>query len=166
MFRKKCQNCGCATPNCCTPPAAEQFYAQYGVNSNQPSGEMLRFFTVFQEGDGIRLSGNNSILLAPGYLYLIDYVFLATTEADSYMQILPYINGSPQLLYSVFAPSGAERNTFASAGFTTNMALEQEAELQLRLTYSETVRNIDITGAVSVTPVANLNRPGEKIYLV
>lgn len=158
MFRKKCQTGPCNNPGCGPTLETGVFYAQYGVNSNQPSGENLRFFTVFQEGDGIKLSGDNRILLAPGYLYLIDYVFLATTEADSYMQILPYINGSPQLLYSVFSPSGAERNTFVSAGFTTNKALEQEAELQLMLTYSEAVRNIDITGAVSITPVADLVR--------
>lgn len=158
MFIKKCKCSPCCNP-CCPTPETEVFYAQYGVNSNQPSREMLRFFTVFQEGDGIRLSGDDRILLAPGYLYLIEYVFLAVTEADSYMQILPFINGSPQLLYSVFAPSGVERSTFASAGFTTNSALNQEAELQLSLTYSQAVKDIDITGAVSIIPVANALQP-------
>ena len=35
---------------------------------------------IFQEGTQIHLNGNTEIILAPGYLYLINYLLLATTE--------------------------------------------------------------------------------------
>ena len=53
---------------------------------------------IFQEGTQIHLNGNTEIILAPGYLYLINYLLLATTEPDNYMQIVPRINGTLQLL--------------------------------------------------------------------
>lgn len=72
------------------------------------------------------------------------------------MEIIPYINGTPRLLYSFFAPTGAERNTSASAGFTTNEAATSEARLSFRLDYPVTTRNIDISGTVSVTPLMKI----------
>lgn len=135
------------------PPESLNFYAQFGASNNSASGTYLDFFPVFQEGNGIQLENDTTILLAPGYLYLINYLFLATPEANNYMQILPYINGSPRLLYSFFAPAGAERNTSASGSFTTNEAISAEGRLSFRLTYSPGTRNIDLTGAVSVTPL-------------
>lgn len=150
MFRK-CMN----AISCCCPGKRDtrDFYAQYGVSANPASGERLPFFAVFEEGNRIRLSDERTILLPAGYLYQIDYVFLATTEENSYMQILPRLNDRPGLLYSVFAPSGAFRNTSASAGFTTDAAVSTDALLDFILTYPGQVRNIDISGAVSITPV-------------
>lgn len=141
----------------CTPYEAIDFYAQYGVQANPPSGSDLPLFVLFQEGDRIHLNGSSEILLAPGYLYLIDYLFLASPEKNGYMQITPVINGNLNLLYSFFAPAnGQERNASASGGFTTNTALSQEGSVSFRLTYPETVRNINISGAVSVTPLIKI----------
>ena len=147
--------CCCHNPCCPAPVPAEpiDFYAQYGTSYNGASGTYVSFFPVFQEGDGIRLENDTTISLKPGYLYLIDFIFLGTAEADGYMQILPYINGSPRLLYSFFAPAGTERNTSASGSFTTNAAISSEVQLSFRLTYSSITRNIDLSGAVSVTPL-------------
>lgn len=128
-------------------------YAQYGVNANPPSGSDLPMFPIFEAGGKTSLS-ENTITLEPGYIYLINYVFLATTEAENYFQIVPYLNGQAALLYSSFAPANGYRNTTAAAGFTTDQALETRAELRFRLTYPSGVRNIDISGAVSITPVA------------
>ena len=89
--------CCCHNPCCPAPVPAEpiDFYAQYGTSYNGASGTYVSFFPVFQEGVGIRLENDTTISLKPGYLYLIDFIFLGTAEADGYMQILPYINGSP-----------------------------------------------------------------------
>ena len=136
-------------------PYEIQSYAQYGVQSNQPSNTDLTMQVLFQEGDLISLN-NHEIRLASDYLYLIDYVFLATPEINSYFQITPKINGRLSLLYSFFAPSGAaERNASASGSFTTNAAAK-DAVLAFNLTYPETVRNIDITGAISVTALGRI----------
>lgn len=72
------------------------------------------------------------------------------------MQILPYLNGTPRLLYSYFAPAGNARNVSASGSFTTNEAAAGDLRLQFDLTYPEEVRNIDISGVVSVTPLQKL----------
>ena len=119
--------CCCHTPCCPAPVPAEpiDFYAQYGTSYNGASGTYVSFFPVFQEGDGIRLENDTTISLKPGYLYL----------------------------YSFFAPAGTERNTSASGSFTTNEAISSEAQLSFRLTYSSVTRNIDLSGAVSVTPL-------------
>lgn len=132
------------------------FFAQYGTSSNPASGSFIPLNAIFRRGDEIHLEEETQIVLAPGYLYLIDYVFLATPEADGFMEIIPYINGTPRLLYSFFAPTGAERNTSASAGFTTNEAATSEARLSFRLDYPATTRNIDISGTVSITPLMKI----------
>ena len=96
--------CCCHNPCCPAPVPAEpiDFYAQYGTSYNGASGTYVSFFPVFQEGDGIRLENDTTISLKPGYLYLIDFIFLGTAEADGYMQILPYINGSPPSALFIF----------------------------------------------------------------
>lgn len=154
------QECRCHPKPVCPvcPPTCKgkmfDFYAQYGVNANPSSGSYLPLLSIFQNGNEIQLENETSIALSPGYIYRIDYVFSAVTEANSYMQIVPYINQSPAFSYSYFAPSGIERNTSASAGFIINAAAEETASVQFRLTYPEVVRNIDISGAVSITPAA------------
>lgn len=126
-------------------------YAQYGVQSSPPSNSDLPMSVLFQEGGQIALLGDTEIVLAPGNLYLVDFIFLATPEADSFMQITPKINGTLRLLYSFFAPTGsASRNTSASGSFTIPVT-DNNATLSFNLTYPDTVRNIDISGAISVT---------------
>ncbi len=125
-------------PNCCPPPIPPcppeppkgriDFYAQYGVQASPPSGSNLPMIPIFQEGTQIHLNGNTEIILAPGYLYLINYLLLATTEPDNYMQIVPRINGTLQLLYAFLAPAGSgSRNTSAAGSFTTNAAADRRS---------------------------------------
>ena len=150
----------CCSKPCCppepNPPEEPKSFAQFSVLANPSSGSKLPMRTAFVQGDGIYLEDETTIVLKPGYLYLIDYVFLAVPEADGYMEIVPYINGTPRLLYAFFAPTGKERNTSASAGFTTNEAGTEEARLSIRLDYPGTTRNIDISGAVSVTALMEI----------
>lgn len=138
----------------CRPAEKIDSYAQYMVRANPSSESLLPMTPLFQEGSLVTLNNDTEIRLAPGYLYLINYLFTATPEADGYMQITPRINGALSLLYSFFAPSGSGfRDTSASGSFTTNTALDEAAFLNFRLSYPESVRNIDISGAVSVTPL-------------
>lgn len=147
----------CCPPPCCKPEETIDFFAQYYVNSSPPSGSELPLAVTFQEGNQIHLDGTSRIILAPGFLYLISYLFLATPEADGYMQIVPKINNTLRLLYSSFAPAGSQsRNTSAAGSFTTNEAITEEAVLSFSLTYPPTVRYIDISGAVSVTPLIRI----------
>lgn len=139
-----------AESDCC-------FFAQYAVHANPASGTELPMTVSFQKGNGIHLGEDTQIILPPGYLYLVNYLFLATTEADGYMQIVPKINNSLRLLYASYAPAGSlERNVSAAGSFTTNEALTQEAALSFSLTYPATVKNIDLTGAISVTPLIKI----------
>lgn len=153
-----CQQFPPSKPQCrCRHNRKPNFYAQFGVQANPPSGSDLPFLTIFQKGNQIRLDSNTDIVLPAGYLYLIDYLFLATPEPNGYFQITPRINGSLQGLYSFFAPANMrERNSSASGSFTTIAASQEDAILSFYLTYPETVRNIDITGAVSVTPLMRI----------
>lgn len=145
------------TCSCNTPDTKCNFFAQYGVQANPLSNSDLPLFPLFQEGNKIHLEGS-SILLAPGYLYLINYLLTSTPEADGYMQIIPKINGQLNLLYSFFAPAGSkEKNTSAAGSFTTNAALIEEAAIAFSLTYPSTARNIDISGAISVTPLIKIH---------
>ena len=151
--------CSRPEPDCRPKPDPVEkidFYAQYGVQANPPSKSDLPLITMFQQGEQIHLDGTSDIILAPSYLYLIDYVFIAVPEPDGFMQIVPRINGTPRLLYAFYAPTGKERVTSASGSFTTNEAATEEIRLSFNLTYSDTARNIDITGTVSVTPVMKL----------
>lgn len=141
----------------CRPTEKIDSYAQYMVRANPASGSLLPMSPLFQEGSLITLNSDTEIRLAPGYLYLINYLFTATPEVDGYMQITPQINDALSLLYSSFAPSGSgSRDTSTAGSFTTNAALAEAAILNFRLTYPGTVRNIDISGAVSVTPLPKL----------
>lgn len=143
-------NCCDCNNNCYCKLCETYSYAQYGVQSNPPSNSDLPMFTLFQEGNQINLN-NTEIVLKSGYLYLINYIFLGTTEINSYIQITPKINNAPNLLYSFFAPSGTTfRNTSVSGSFTLQV-LDEDTTLAFYLTYPDTVRNIDISGTVSVT---------------
>lgn len=131
-------------------------YAQYSVQSNPPSNTDIPMTILFQEGKQITLK-TTEILLEPDYLYLINFMFLATPEADSFMQITPKINGTLRLLYSVFAPTGsASRSTSATGSFTIPVNKDTSI-VSLNLTYPDTVKNIDLTGSISVTVLHKLS---------
>lgn len=133
------------------------FFAQYGVMSSPASGSELPFLQVFNQGNEIRLENSTTIVLPQGYLYLVNYVFLATPEADNYFEVIPYINGVPRLLYAAWGAAGSNsRNASAAGSFTTDEAREGDLFLTIGLTYPVTVRNIDISGSVSVTPLQKL----------
>lgn len=130
-------------------------YAQYGVNANPPSGAFLPVFEIFEAGGLTSLQPPNAILLEAGYIYLINYIFLATVGEDNYFEIVPFINQNAQLLYSsLVSSSSGSVNATAAGSFTTNLASASLAELQFSLTYPASGRNIDISGAISITPVA------------
>lgn len=133
------------------------FFAQYGVATDGPSGSLLPYLPIFQQGNQIRLEGDDTIVLAAGYLYLINYIFLATLDTNSYMQIVPRINGSLRLYYATFSPTGNSRNTSATASFTTNEAANEDIRLSFTLTYPSTVNEINLTGAVSITPLIRIS---------
>lgn len=141
----------------CCHKKQQPFYAQYRVQENPSSNPYLSFSPVFQEGDGIVQTSPTEILLSAGYLYLIDFLFLATPKVNGFFQVTPRINDTLQLLYSAFAPANAtEQNATASGSFTTNLAASEDATLSFRLSYGTTVQNIDISGAVSITPLIRL----------
>lgn len=136
-------------------PCCPESYAQYGTIGRYPSGNYLSFYEVFRKGTEISLEEDQTIVLQPGYLYLIDYVFLATTGSQQRLQILPYINQQPGLLYSVFSISGNEDNVSTAASFTTNAAWDEAAQLEFRVTAGNESGTVtaDLQGAVSVTPL-------------
>lgn len=148
------ENCPCPLPP--VPEQNPDFFVQFGVTANPPSGSDLPLIIVFQKGENIYLDEGTDIILEPGYLYQIDYIFLAVPEAGGYMQITPKMNGSLRTLYSFFAPAGTGRNASASGSFTTNEAAANTARLSFNLVYPDTVKNIDISGAVSVTPLMKI----------
>lgn len=151
--------CHIPKPSCCCLPKPDSdfsFYAQFGVLPNPDSGTLLSLREIFRKGNEIQLETPSAILLAPGYLYLVNYLFLATPEADSYMEIVPVLNNMPGLIYAFYAPTGKERNTSAAGSFTTNEAASGALSLSFRIDYSEKVRNIDISGAISVTPLMRI----------
>lgn len=153
MHHRCCGPCPMPGPKPCEPIDS---FAQYSVTDSPPSGSFLAMHTVFQEGDAVNLGTETEIILKPGYLYLVDYLFLATPGEDGYMQILPRIDGRPGLLYSFFAPSGSQRNASASGSFTVRVSGEEEGTLNFQLTYAGPTSNIDVSGAVSVTPLLRL----------
>ena len=142
------------------PPGTEGWkntaYAQYGIAASPPSHNYLPYYPVWGAGGLTSLPTDETIQLMPGYVYMISFVFLAVPDAGNYYQLLPYLNGSPRFLYSVLAAAGSGRTASASAPSLTNDALYEPLDFSLLLTYPDTVRNIDITGAVSIYPVAVL----------
>lgn len=139
------------------PPGWQNIaYAQYGVTASPPSNSFLPFYPILGAGGLTSLPADETIRLLPGYAYMITYVFLATPEAGNFYQLLPYLNGSPRLLYSSMGTAGNNRNASTCAAFLTNEALYEPLDFSLSLTYPDGVRNIDISGAVSIYPVAIL----------
>lgn len=147
-------------PWCCGEPEPSEepidFFAQYGVYSSPPSKSDLPFYTMFEQGDKITLEGDTKIVLPAGYLYLIDYLFLGIPDAGGYFEIVPKINDSLRFSYAFFAAAGNERTVSASGSFTTNEAAAEDVRLSFNLTYPAAVKNIDISGAVSVTPLMKI----------
>ena len=150
LNEKKC--CSPCRP-CGHPPQETGDCAQFGVTARPSSGEDLPFYEIFRTGNELSLQDNTVIRLPAGHIYLISYVFLATTEAENFFEILPFINDSPGLLYAFYAPAGSGRNASASASFLTNAAMENDAFLRLNVSFSDTVDDLDISGSVSVTSV-------------
>lgn len=149
-----CCHCNeCCRPVCPVPAPETNFYTQFGINANPASGSNLPFFTVFNQGNKISADNNGIITLPAGYIYHIDYLFLATPEIGSYYEILPYINNSPGLLYSFLSQASVNRSSSASGGFLTNQALSQNASLRFTITYPPETNHIDISGAVSIIPL-------------
>ena len=60
-----------------TAKQAQSICHQYGVQSSPPSNSNIPMSVIFQEGSQIILM-DTEIVLVPGFLYLIDFIFLAT----------------------------------------------------------------------------------------
>lgn len=146
----------CGRPNSCPVPKEESAsFAQYAVAANPATNSFLPFMEKFIQGEGIKLVNDTTIEMKEGYLYQISYLFLATPEANSYMEVVPFLNGTMQRLYSFYAPTGASyRNASASGSFT--VFAKEDTELSIQTAYSPQVRNLDITGAVSVTALKKI----------
>lgn len=157
QWMNKCFRRGCCPPEPPFPPGPSvtlpDFCAQYAVAASPASGSNLPFIRQFSYRDRITLADSTTIRLPEGYLYLISYVFIATPEAGNFFEVVPQMNGV-RALYGFYAPAGQMRNASASASFTTDEALASPLDLSIRLTYPAGVRNIDISGAVSITPLA------------
>lgn len=151
-FKRPCcpLRCGCPKPD-----RMPGVYAQFATASNPGANTFVPFYRAFGVEE-IGLQEGLKIVLPAGYLYLINYVFLATPEANSFMQLVPYLNGAAQLLYAFYAPTGVERNASAAGSFTTNVAAREDAELAFWVTYPEKARNLDLSGTVSVTALDKL----------
>lgn len=66
-----------------------------------------------------------------------------------------HLNGNTEI---ILAPAGSgSRNTSAAGSLTTNAAATEEARLSFSLTYPPEVGNIDISGAISVTPLIKIS---------
>lgn len=138
---------------CCRPiikPKYKPASAQFSLVTSPSSGENISLVEAWNYGSGIVLSNDTTITLSAGKLYEISYVFLATTEAGNYFEILPYINGTPRLLYAAMGTAGNNRNASTSASFLIREAADAEAILSLNITYPESIRNIDLSGVVTV----------------
>lgn len=147
----------CSPPCCSECPKQECFnraYAQYSIYSNRASDTLLPFRLLKESGGLTAIVGEDSILFSPGYIYYVSYTLLATPENGNYYQILPIINGSLKLIYATFTPANERRSASVSSGFLLSEAEREEATLRLRLTYPPEVNNIDLSGGLSIFPVA------------
>lgn len=142
------------------PPGTEGWkntaYAQYGIAASPPSHNYLPYYPVWGAGGLTSLPTDETIQLMPGYVYMISFVFLAVPVPEITISSCPILMARPVSFYSVLAAAGSGRTASASASFLTNEALYEPLDFSLLLTYPDTVRNIDITGAVSIYPVAVL----------
>lgn len=141
---------------CCCPkfPRNKHVAAQFTMISSPATNERIPLTEAWNYGSGITLSNNNTITLAPGRLYEISYVTLATPEAGNYYEIIPYINDTIRLVYAAMGTAGSNRDASASATFLINEATNAAATISFNITYPETVRNIDLSGVVSISSFA------------
>lgn len=158
-----CDEIKCCVPECCTPgcgtdtPECERlFCVQYNAYALSQPGNNLFLGEIFQEGEGFRLESDTTVVLREGFIYHVDYILSATPERSGFFQVIPYINNTPGLLYSFYAPADAQnRNASASGSFLLNQALEREARLRFHISYSEeTTGSLNILGAVSIHPLS------------
>lgn len=159
-----CRSCSGSRPGGCMcplydpcPPSGicNRAFARYDMIGNGVSGSYLTYVLSARNGDLARLQNNNTMVLSPGYVYFVGYSLLATPGVNSYIQVLPYINGEPRLFYGTFAPTNSVWSNASLAGsFLVNESAEKECSLQLRILFAENTRNIDATGVFSVFPVA------------
>lgn len=165
--------CNCPPPDMCPPPCPPippcpvpekglDFYAQFFMQTNVASESNLPMVEVFHGGEGIYLENPETIVLKPGYVYWIEYLFQITVDPPNDMQIIPGLNGRSRYYYGYLIPPGGSRYASASGGFITNEAIEKEARLTFKTIYPEEVERIDISGTVSVTPVIKVQSQGEK----
>lgn len=138
---------------CCCPkrPKYEPAAAQFSIVASPDNIERIPLTESWSYGRGIALSDSTTITLAPGRLYEITYVTIATPEAGNFYEIVPYINGTLRLLYAAMGTAGNNRNASTCAAFLIDEAANAEATISFSITYPETVRNIDLTGVISVS---------------
>lgn len=149
--------CQCPLYNPCPESGiCNKAYARYDITGSGPSGSYFMYSLSAQEGELVRTTDQNTLLLAAGYIYYISYNIIATPELNSFFQTVPYIDGSPRLYYATFSPTNSVwRNASAANGFIVDESGREECTLQLRLTFAENTRNIDASGVLSIFPVAD-----------
>ncbi|MBU5627580.1 hypothetical protein KQI82_11730 [Oscillibacter sp. MSJ-2] len=142
---------------CCPRPLRpfNTAYAQFGASSNGPSRSDVSYLLLSESGGLARASAPDVLTFERGYIYQVSYTFLATPEEGQYYQILPFVNGEARLLYSTVASACGGRNASAAGSFLVTETAEGPAELTLRLSYGPLTNNIDLTGVVTVVPVAS-----------
>lgn len=166
MQNKSNQNKCCCCPEILPPagpcPASgicNEAYAQLGLISNAASGSLVSIYEISQAGGLAVVSNSDTVLLQAGYVYYVSYTALATPEINGYFQTQPYLNGAPRLNSGTFSPTNSVwRNASTANSFLVTEAMQEEAQLQIRLDYADTAKNIDLSGSLIIFPIA-VRRP-------
>lgn len=124
--------------------------AQYSVDSDTSSGNLLPLFPVFEIGGQIRQADARTAILMPSSFYFVSYHFIASPGSWKYFRILPCINEAAALLYASFSPANSDGIASASACFITDQAVKLPASLSFRVSYPESSKPFSITGSVSI----------------
>lgn len=165
-----CPHCGkpifqCC-PLCCLEKPAEnpcpqsgicnRAYGEYSMASlNGPTNSYVTLHPLLQAGNLVRQSSDTALTLASGYVYYVSFLALATPETNGFFQLVPWLDEEVQLRLATFSPANAQwRNASTSGSFLIDRTLEEETVLRLQLSYSEQTRNIDLSGSLSIFPVA------------
>lgn len=160
-----CPKCGCQfcqwIAECCPekescPPSGicNTAYAQYSLVDKRASNTFLAMNELIESGGLTGVEQGDTIQLAAGYIYYVDYTVLASPGNENYFQIVPFINDNIKLLYGTFGSANTAKAVSISSGFLISETAENTAALRLHLTYSENVQNIDLTGVISIFPIA------------
>ena len=135
--------------------AISRAYAEYATFASLTNNSFLPFIPVTEVGNLTGLSDASTIELAAGHTFFVSYIYSGSPGTESYIQIIPQINGVLGLRYSAQNGTSAPGSNGIASVSASFLVITSDAPQTLRFSFTTSAASsVSVDGAVTIFSLA------------